>query len=106
MDNEPKHEKNESLTTAEEIIFLELQAIGQKNFSLGGALEEDADALQEFITYGRKTLGDYLEEKRLRITGGMNQYELKVYNAEESIILAKFDYLFLHPDTQAEYHEI
>lgn len=105
---ENKHfQKRETIkTTAEEIIFEEIQIVWQINFSKGAQLEEDGDALRKFIEWGRKKIQNYLDEKRITTTAGMNQYELKVYNAEEKIVLARFDYLFVHPETNIEYLKI
>lgn len=103
----PKKENQEELpTSAEEIIFEELQQIGQRNFSVGGKFYEDEKALQVFISEGRAKIQEFLFQKREKEIIGLTTLEMESYDNNQKEILQKFEYLFLYPDTQASFHEI
>lgn len=98
--------KESYTTTPEEIIFEELQSIGQRYFSDGGKYYENSESLNTFIHNGRAKITHFLSNARERDINGFNELELKEYDDKQSNVLEKFNYLFLHPDTQITYDEI
>ena len=101
------NEMKESLeTTPEEIIFDELQKVARSNFAEGGKYYEDAQALTVFIAEGRSKINEFLAEARARDTASMNDKELVEYDKKQSVILDKFNYLFLYPHTEREFNQI
>ncbi|MCI5050812.1 MAG: hypothetical protein MRY57_00705 [Candidatus Pacebacteria bacterium] len=103
---EQMHTQETEPTSAEQVIFEELQEIARANFSEGAAMREDGEALTTFITSGRAKITEFLQKKKAEETVGMSEEEKELYDQKQKDILLKFEYLFLYPDTEATFNEI